>query len=563
MTQPIQWRVPVSATLIPRWYQTEATLAFMDYFIRGFTGSPIIAMPTGAGKSLIIAMIMAHAMGIWPRTRILCLTHVKELIANNVADCLEFWPTAPIGIYSAGLDQKVAHTPIVFGGVKSVLNNIKAMGHRDLVLIDECHLHNSSDDSDYGRVLAGLKEINPHVKVGGLTATYYRTGMGLLTNGKLFTDIVYDMTSMENFNRLIAEGYLAPMITKPTDSHYRVEPVTIDTSQLKVYGEDFRESDVAAIMDVDSITKAAVKETVSWGTDRKSWMTFASGVKHAMHVNSEYKKYGINSVEVYGELGDAERDRRIAAFKRNEIRSLVVNGIGTVGFNHRPIDLIAHMRVTASVGFWVQSMGRMARTSQGKVNGLGLDYAGNTKRLGPINDPLIPRSKKDKGSIGVAPVKICPQCGFYNHTRASICINCGYAFPLAPQLNHEASIDALLRTEKPLIQAFDVLYVLYAKRKFIHSSPFLQVSYHCGVQGHLKYDSRIWLENVGDSNGIARRWWRKFYVGDGTARRKESFPNYVPNTVDEAILLTCYLRTPRTIRVRLDKAEPEVIGHDL
>src|ERR1700761_5381381 len=179
----LEFRVQTNSRFIPHYYQNDATEAVIRYFAQGNQGGAVIAMPTGTGKSLVAAMIMAYCIGQWANLRFLCLTHVKELIANNVADLIEFWPNAPVGIYSAGLKEKTAHTQIVCGGVQSVVHNIALLGHRDVVIIDEAHLYSSKDGAMYTRIIEALKKINPYLKVIGLSATPYRTGQGLITNG--------------------------------------------------------------------------------------------------------------------------------------------------------------------------------------------------------------------------------------------------------------------------------------------------------------------------------------------------------------------------------------------
>src|SRR4051812_48503710 len=200
-------------SLVPRYYQTDAVQSVFRYFEEN-KGNPIIAMPTGTGKSIVIAMFLEIIFRYWPMQRVMILTHVKELIKQNVAKTLEVWPTAPIGIYSAGLQEKSTVQPIIFGGVASVINAIEMFGHRDLLIIDECHLLNPDLDSRYQRIISKLKEVNPKLKVIGLSATWYRLGQGLLTQGGLFTDICYNICDTAGFTRLISEGFLFPPIPK-------------------------------------------------------------------------------------------------------------------------------------------------------------------------------------------------------------------------------------------------------------------------------------------------------------------------------------------------------------
>lgn len=561
----------------PRWYQDEAVTATLDYFMRGNAGNPVICLPTGSGKSLVQAEFMVRVLSIWPRQRFLCLTHVKELVAQNAADCLEYWPTAPIGIYSAGLNKRTSQQPIIFGGVASVINCIELFGWRDVLFIDECHLVSGKDASLYMMVIAGLRKINPNLKVIGLTATPYRQGQGLITDGALFTDIVYDMTTMAMFNLLLIQGYLCPLRPKST----KLSSVEIDVSNVGSANGDYKLAELQAASDVDAITDAAVREMCREGQSKTAWLTYASGVKHAENINEKLLKYGVPSGVIHGDMPRKVRDDTIDAYRQGKLLSIVNYGVLTTGFNHKAIDMISHLRATESTGLWVQTLGRGTRpvyalgydlsTDIGRFTAiergpkpfcLVLDFAGNTKRLGPINDPVIPRKKGKKLVAGVAPVKICPQCGFYNHTRTPKCDNCGYIFPQTPKIDATAAIDELLRTEAARVETYDVAYVLYGRGEFKHTRPYMHVMYYVGERGADMFDERVWLENDGDSYQYARRWWGKRFCGDGTARRPQSFAGYLPTSVSEALTLTNQLKTPRSIRVKLDKKEPMIIGHD-
>ena len=46
-------------------------------------GNPCIAMPTGTGKSLVIAGFLESIYRQFPLQKVLVLTHVKELIEQN------------------------------------------------------------------------------------------------------------------------------------------------------------------------------------------------------------------------------------------------------------------------------------------------------------------------------------------------------------------------------------------------------------------------------------------------------------------------------------------------
>lgn len=543
----------------PRWYQEEAEFSVFEYFANGGSGNPVIAMPTGTGKSVVIANLIRHIFGYWPNQRLMMLTHVKELIEQNASKLISVWPTAPIGVYSAGLKSRDMIMPIVFGGVQSVAKaiskslesdngkpfHLKHFGFRDLVLIDECHLLGQSEHSSYQFVIAELRKINPSLKVIGFTATPYRLKQGMITDEGLFNDVCYDLTGVESFNRLIAEGFLSPLIPKRTATQ-------IDVSGVGLSGGDFNGKQLNDAVDKDEITYAAVKETVEQGHDRKAWLVFASGVDNAEHIASMLQSFGVSAAATHSKLGDSENVARLSAFKSGQLQALVNNNKLTTGFDHPPIDLIAMLRPTMSPGLWVQMLGRGTRPSPEtqKENCLVLDFAGNTKRLGPINDPIKPR-KPGKGPIGEAPVRICELCGVYNHASVRFCCNCGKEFSFETKIFKTAGSEELLRSESPQVEHFDVkrvVYNLHEKRNpegILLSPPSIKVSYFCGFR---MFSEWLCLEHSGLAGKRARDWWM--------LRHSES----APATTAEALRRVSELRTPKQIRVWTNKKYPEILS---
>lgn len=530
-----------------RQYQTEAKLSVFNYFSLK-QGHPLVAMPTGTGKSLVIGSLIRDILESWPNQRIMALTHVKELIRQNSDKLKDIWPAAPYGIYSVGLKQRDTQLPILFGGVASVVNNIAEFGHRDLLLIDEAHLLSPNADSMYHRIIAGLQAINPYLKVIGFTATPYRVGQGLLTADGLFTDICFDITGMQPFNRLIAEGFLAPLISKRTATQLDVSKVHIGADG------DFAKGELEKAVDTSDLIYQVCKEMVEYFWNRNCWLIFASGISHANHVADMLRSFGIPTVAVHSKMGDDNRDRAIEDFKNGKLRCLVNNNVLTTGFDFPAIDAIGMLRPTCSTGLWVQMLGRGTRPSADtmKQNCLVLDFAGNTVRLGPINDPVIPRPK-GSGAPGVAPIKICDNCGVYNHANARVCEACGYEFPQHVALANTASTAELLRSDLPQLEWFDVKQALYMK--YIPSSriPLLKATYICTDPANVivskSFDSVVCLENPGYAGVSAKNWWKKM-MGSAEA----------PPNVDEALKWVSGLKVPRRIQVEVNRKYPQIMA---
>ncbi len=526
-----------------RYYQQEALDALYNYFITGQCGNPLIGLPTGTGKSVLPAAFIQGIMRRWPNQRFLMVTHVKELIQQNAEELLKVWATAPLGIYSAGLKQKDTAHSIVFGGIQSMIKHPDWFGHRDIIFVDEAHLISGDDTARYQSFLAFMKLINPNVKVIGMSATLYRMGMGMITENGIFTDVVYDKTNLEGFNELLAAGYMAPLIPLSTQTQ-------LDVSNISVAQGEFVQTQLQGAVDKAPITFKALQELVHAGQNRRSWLIFASGIEHAEHIAEQLGAFGIDCAPVHSKRTADYNDSAIKAFKSNELRAIVNYGKLTTGFNHPQIDLIGDLRPTLSVPLHVQKYGRGTRTADGKNNCLVLDFARNTPRLGPINDPRIPNKKGNKE--GDLPVKLCEACGAYNHISARFCCNCNEPFTFQVKIVAAPGTDEIIRSTvtepMPIIEQFNVLTAVYAKHegKF-GKPPTLKATYFSGMTAFKEY---VCLEHPGMAGKIARDWWRR--------RHKEE----PPATVDEALGRISELRTPKTIRVHVNKKYPEILSAD-
>jgi DNA repair protein RadD len=543
-----------------RYYQTDAENSVFNYFESGNTGNPLVAMPTGTGKSHVIANIIKRIFTYWPNQKIMMLTHVKELIVQNAEKLQDVWPVAPLGIYSAGLNSRDMIMPIIYGGIQSVANAIKQtkdenkpehlkhFGWRDLIFIDEAHLLSPNDASMYQFVISELKRINPYLKVIGFSATPYRLKQGMLTDDGLFTDICYDITKMDQFNRLIYEGYLSPLITKPTKTEFNLSSVSITDNE-------YNQKQMEAVFDVDKLSFNACQEIINESENRISWLIFCSGINHSEHIASILQSMGIDAITVHSKLKDKENDARIKAFKNFEFKALVSNNKMTTGFDHPPVDLIAHLRATLSPAFHVQTNGRGTRPSlsTGKQNCKVLDFAGNIKRLGPINDVRIPTKPGKKKQTGDVPIKICEYCGFYNHTTARVCCNCGAEFSFKSKLVQTASTAEIIKTsDEPIYEFFNVqkvLYNLHEKKKdgILQSPPSIKVSYICGLR---MFNEWICLEHKGLAQHKAKEWWK--------SRHGEE----PPPTTYQALQRVSELRVPTKLMVHINKPYPEIKSYE-
>ncbi len=584
------------STFEDRWYQTEAVNALFDYFAaNGGTdenglpvkANPLICLPTGTGKSVVIAKFIWRAMTEYPGTRVFMSTHVKTLIAQNAKKMLEVWPNAPLGIYSAGLKRREHTQPIIFGGVQSCAGKFPLFGRRDLLVVDEAHLI-----GEEGRYLQFIKELtegsqighnggppmegtfNPYLKVIGLSATPYRMGLGLMTNGSIFTDIAYNLCTIDGFTRLMAEGFLCPLLPKPTSTQ-------LDISKVGMSGNDYNQGALQAAVDKYETTYAALCETMHYGHDRASWLVFASGVEHAEHIGEMLNTvFGVPTVVIHSKKSETENDANLLLWQQGKVRAAVSMNSLTTGVDHPACDFIVMLRPTMSPGLWVQMLGRGTRTYDStkctdpiiaaafpgiKLNCLVLDFAGNTQRLGPINDPLIPRLK-GSGPPGDAPVKICPVdkidihgkrgCGFYNHTTAKVCLVCEFEWAYSENVDKTASELELIRSNLPQRENFTVSRSVIVPHTSMAGNAGIKVAYYCGMRTFYEYIN--FEAKIPFVRKKARDWFRQRYHYQV---EHLDWDSDVPSTNNEVLALTNELRHPASINVWINKPTPEIMGY--
>jgi DNA repair protein RadD len=554
-------------------YQIECRQASYNYFVKCAqehrAPSGLVCLPTGTGKGFCIADITADIVQRYPGQRVMIATHVKELVDQNYKELvgdpdegkIGLWELAPAGIFSAGLGRKDYLLPIIFGGVKSIANSISKFQVPDIFIIDEADLLSPKDDTSYRLIIKAFRLVKPNMIVLGYTATPWRQAQGLLTEGEgaLFTDFIIDLTTMAAWERFVDEGYLLRPIPRRTVAQ-------IDTSEVPVASTgDYVGSELEEAS--DKITYEACREMVEGAAERRSWLVFAAGIKHAEHVAKTLQSFGIEALTVHSKVEKGQRDERIRRLKRYDLRCIVTNNVLTVGFNHPGLDFIGMLRPTMSVRLWVQMLGRGTRPmfvrgfDLGSIEGrlasiaashkqdcLVMDFAKNSEKLGPINDPCIP-SKKRKGGAGLAPIRICELCGTYNHANASVCISCGAIFERMPKIVPQASRVELFKELEPVIEEYDVQEVNYYLHTKDNAPPSIKVEY--GVAGTYKrFTQYITLEQTGQPLHRARNWWKQ---------RSFTEP---PSTTVEALLLAQQgaLRKPKNVRVWCNKKYPEIIG---
>lgn len=550
---------------IPRDYQIAAADALWNAVHTRPESNPLVIMPTGTGKSMTMALFVWGMLQRYPHLRMLNLTHVKELVLGNYEALREVWPTAPAGIFSAGLGRKDYHGQVTYAGIGSIVKHTQRFGHIDFIVVDEAHRISDNEASSYQKVISALKAKNPNLIVIGFTATAFRMGMGMLTNGELFDEVCFDLSSAEAFIWMIEQRYLLRLVSKNPG-------IQVDESKVKIKAGEYDEKSASAAFRDQDILDSAVDSIIAHGEEenRRAWLIFAQSIEDCELLAGMFRQRGYPIETVHSKRGD--RDSVLAAFRKGELRGVVNQDVLTTGFDNPRIDLIGMLRLTRSSGLWVQMLGRGTRplwtpgydltTLEGRTNSIlaspkqncrVLDFAGNILRLGPINYPVIPKARRAGG--GEPPVRECPACGTHNHISLRFCEECGYEFPVSQKIQADAGTQELIVDLNNLPPPTPKEYGVFKVDQMVAGvhpgrngrPPTMRVDYFSGVRRFSKWVC------VGHPNMRvdSERWWK-------------SHQALAPCPTDAATAVSRFpeCRKPYYIKVWLNTKYPEIEAYD-
>jgi DNA repair protein RadD len=490
----------------PRKYQVEAfdkAIAYMSDFPNKHG---IIAMPTGTGKSLVIAMVAAFVNLEWD-TNVLILSHSESILKQDYRQLAELLPD--IGLYSAGLESRVIKK-VTIAGIQSVYKRPDLFKDVGLVIIDECHSISNENNSMYRQFLGSVGKIYL-----GFTATPYRLSSGLMY-GKptsLFNDLIYDLTTTEKFNELIEQGYLCRLKVPSTQ-------LNIDTAGLHHRAGDFIDIELSALIDQEAITEAALRETIYIAEQYqcKKWIIFAIDIQHAEHIAEPLIEKGVRAGVVHSKM-DFDKDWVINAHKTGEITALVNVNMLTTGYDDPGIDLIVMLRPTESPVFHVQSAGRGTRIAPGKEFCVFLDFAGNTKRLGAINAVQVKEKYKLDKSIGEPIYKTCPECESLTYPACKVCAECGHEFEFQTKLEtHSSRVEIISETRRK----YEVDSVYYEAIVLPTGVQAVRCVYRAGLQS---YNELLCLNHLGYARTRAVQVLRYRGASEASLKNCEEFLN--------------------------------------
>ena len=344
-------------------YQTEAVMAVQSAWTVHNLTRPAVVLPTGTGKSTVIAELAADARR--RGARVILLAHRGELLDQMAASVGYVDPDGePVGVMDK--DRKEPERAIVAASFQTMTKaaNLRAVGPRDVVLVDEAH---HAPAKSYRGVLDELGSFGPRVLTCGFTATMVRADQEAL--GSIWEDVVYE----KSLAWAIAEGYLVTP---------RGKTVVMDDlnklAKIRNVAGDYNQGKLEEVMaaSVDSTVNAILTHAAD-----RAMIVFATGVDHAEILAELLTERGISAMAVVGSHSREYRQAAYDQFTRGEIQALVTVQVLTEGADFPRCDAVVMGRPTRSQSLYSQMVGRALRPYPNKTDALVLDLTGTARDM--------------------------------------------------------------------------------------------------------------------------------------------------------------------------------------
>lgn len=388
--------------------------------------APLFVLPTGGGKTIVLAYIAHHARLRGRRVGI--VVHRRELV-GQVSEALKAWD-CPHGLVTPS--AKPSHDAVQVMMAQTLVRRLpldKSGRYQfDLLITDEAH--HVTADSAWGMI----HDHNAGALFLGVTATPCRLdGKGLgVSQGGYFDEMVTGPTVAE----LIERGRLArPVVYQPEKRP--------DLSGVRKRGGDYKVGELAGAMDKASLTGDAVAHyaRVCGG---KAAIAFCVTTDHAAHVRDEFTAAGWQAAQLTGTTPDVERRQMLRDLAEGRLQVLTSCNVVSEGTDIPAVSAAILLRPTASFALAMQQMGRALRVHPGKSEAIILDHAGNTLAHGAPDEPVewrLDGFTRGKRKPMLRPCRVCGSSTFGNGAKA--CGVCGHVFSVQAESGAEDSQDML------------------------------------------------------------------------------------------------------------------------
>lgn len=361
-------------------YQEAAYKAIQTYL--PIVGNDIVVMPTGGGKSWVIAYAAQLS------SNVLILQPSQELLKQNMEKLESIIGPEEIGVYSASFNRKEIKR-FTFATIQSVYKVPELFKDFKLIIVDECHqVSVRSASSMYTDFFNSIGK----PKVIGLTATPYRLENAYHKNeftGELIQSSMIKMLPRmrhKDAKKCFWDRIIFNVSHKTLLDLDHLSPLEYIDKPLLPYSEiPINQSRSDYNLEAYSNTiigrEAEILSTIAEAQKRfKSVLVFCATTEQATRLSSVI----VGSRTVFGDTDTKERKEVIAGFKDGTIKTVFNVACLTTGFDHPALDCIILLRPTRSIVLYNQILGRLVRKAEGKTIGTVIDFTGTCKSIGRV-----------------------------------------------------------------------------------------------------------------------------------------------------------------------------------
>ena len=375
--------------------------------------------PTGSGKTIMFCQIIKELFLDGKVKKAIVFAHRDELVSQNRDKFKKMTPYIPTSIFDG--KTKDLTGMVVFSMVPSFVRFKEQddfLKKVDMIVFDEAH---HAMARSYLKIIFKAREMNPKVKIFGVTATPQRgDGKGL---GKVFDEI----SSIITVEDLIEKSVLV----KPKCFALTPQSVAQDLEEFIKKNKlisDSSLSKTSLIMDTPIINEIIVDSWLKYSKDRKT-VIFATTRLHAISIANHFNKRGIKSEALAvpeGDLSKEDRNRILNGFEKGDTTVITNVFIMTEGYDYPPISCICLARPNSYRSTLIQMIGRGLRPADGKEDCMVLDFGDSLSIHG---DVLYDVEKEDFLHENESKTKTKEEEKEEEEKTARVCGNCQITLP--------------------------------------------------------------------------------------------------------------------------------------
>lgn len=491
-------------------------------------------------NTVIFSEIIKRWMTAYPKMSIAVIAHRQELVSQAADKLFQVWPEGRnhVGVACASLGRVKTNRPVIIGSVQTLSASRRLARLADpvhMLIIDEAHhIPPIETGGQYHTLISHLREINPRMRVLGVTATPFRLNHGYIYGSecrKGCSNLFDALDHKIGLDDLTAAGYLAPR-------QEMEKSIGADLKSVRTSKGEYDSSDLNSLMIRSVYIQGAVEAYRKYGQDRNKVLVFAVSIEHAKLLAEEFSRSGYEACAVHSLMNKSARRSVLNRFDNGTLRILINVEILTEGWDSPRINAVLMCRPTQSPGLFVQMIGRGTRLAPDKKDLLVLDLVENYLRHGDPDNPIVEvpavRAAKTKNK---KTKRVCPLCGAMVPYTQPECPECHWSFGQGELMDTSEGDVVMAKVAGGSKDGQSRVLKWDAEGKVSFSGNYMLVlEAQCRPGGLVKH----WMDIEGAASDYGRTKAQKLWYSLSGGQRP-------PATVREAEMRTSELKMPKRI----------------